>query len=354
LSCVSGATGADFKKRIQIILSGRVPMGMGFVKKSVLAAVGILALAAPVIVGVMDAPAVRAQSGDGPKFAVAYVNPCSAGSAIPGGRGGGGPLISTLVPVDATGNFVIPNIPPAGRLDVSCDTVANLIHIAYGLFANGRLNLSLFRPGAVPIEGGPAWVSSDKYRIDAIPAVAASGAMMQGSMLQGLLEDKFKLKIYRETREVSGYALVVASGGPKLPRFKEGTCIPVKWDQFRAAAARVRFSGRIFEPSFTDFSKYCPNRGGGLSKVVIDAQGISVDNFVETFLITDRPVIDKTGIKGLFDFHLEFAPEKSTNSADNGPSIFTALEEQLGLKLEPSRVPQDVLVIDRIERPSTN
>jgi uncharacterized protein (TIGR03435 family) len=347
--CVSGVTGADLKKRVQLILNGRVPGSLTLPRKAILAAAGVMALAAPVIVGMMDAPAVRAQSADAPKFAAVFIGSCGAGTTAPGGRGGG-PFVSTSIPVDSQGNFVIPEISPWTQLDVSCETVANLIHIAYGTFANGRFNRALFRPGTIPIEGGPVWVSSDRYRIDATAASPASGEILQGPMMQRLLEEKFKLKIHRETRDVPGYALVVANGGMKLPPFR-GTCIPVHFEQFFAAAASVRFSGRVFEPAFTDFSKYCPSHGGGVSSVTIDAQGSTIDEFMGTFLLLKEPIVNKTGLTGLFNFHVEFGPDAVGWA---GPGVSRSLEEQLGLKLEPARVRQDVLVIDQVARPAAN
>src|SRR5262249_47372554 len=104
-----------------------------------------------------------------------------------------------------------------------CTTVFNLINGAYVLFADGHVNPQ----SRVPIEGGPSWIHTSRYRIDAKADGAQSQGMMHGPMLQTLLEDRFKLKIHRETREVPAYALTVAKGGIKLNTFKEGSCIPL-------------------------------------------------------------------------------------------------------------------------------
>jgi uncharacterized protein (TIGR03435 family) len=359
--CVSGVTGADLKKRMGLILSGWAPGSLSVAHKTVLAAAGVLALALPVIVGVLDAPVVRAQSSNAPRFAVAFINSCNEASTVPGGRGGGGrsgagggPLTSISAPVDSQGNFLVPQLPLSTNFNAGCQTVASLVHLAYGLFPDGAFNLPAFWPDTIPIEGGPAWVSSAKYRIDATAVVPATGDMLQGPMLQGLLGDRFRLKIHRETRNVPGYELVVASGGLRMPAF-QGTCIPVHWDQFFAAAARVRFTGRVVEPAFKDFSRYCSSIGGGSSTVAVDADGTSIDEFVEIFLHMKGPVVNKTGLKGLFNIHLEFVPEQAgAATPPPGPSIFTALEEQLGLKLQPATVREEFLVIDSVEKPVEN
>ena len=95
------------------------------------------------------------------------------------------------------------------------------------------------------------------------------------------------------------------------------------------------------------------------ANVTLEATGMSIDNFIKYSLPgLDRPVVNKTGITGLFDFHLEFAPDEASGGATPaevvGPSIFTALERQLGLKPELAKAPGDFLVIDHVERPSAN
>ncbi len=110
-------------------------------------------------------------------------------------------------------------------------------------------------------------------------------------------------------------------------------------------------------------SSYGCKRRGGPTLQVLELHGTSLDEFSRMLLslILDRPVIDKTGVNARFDIHLEFAPLRALPGADPailaddaGPSIFTALQEQLGLKLEPAKGPRDFLVIDHVERPSEN
>ena len=179
--------------------------------------------------------------------------------------------------------------------------------------------------------------------------------MMRGPMLQTLLEDRFKLKIHHETREVPAYALTVAKGGLKLHRFQEGNCIPRDYTSFFE-----QFPPQPF-PELPPGQKYC---GGGTTvkgaNVTLEATAMSIDNFIKYSLPgLDRPVVNKTGITGLFDFHLEFAPDDdpgagATPAEVAGPSIFTALERQLGLKAEQAKAPGDILVIDHVARPSAN
>jgi len=179
---------------------------------------------------------------------------------------------------------------------------------------------------------------------------------MMGPMLQALLEDRFKLRIRRENREVPVYALTLAKGGPKLPAFQEGSCTPVDFP-------------RVPQPRPEDGCMVLIRQGTG-STLALQAPGTSLDGFTKLlYLAVDRPVIDKTGIQGLFDFHLEFAQQEATPAFRPGgeplprpaepadepaaPSIFTAIQ-QLGLKLEPAKGPREFLVVDRVERPTGN
>jgi uncharacterized protein (TIGR03435 family) len=147
----------------------------------------------------------------------------------------------------------------------------------------------------------------------------------------------------------------VAKGGLKLHPFKEGSCIPRDY-----TLLFEQFPPQPF-PELPPGQKYC---GGGQTEqrgtVTLEAIGMSIDNFIKYPLPElDRPVVNKTGITGLFDFHLEYAPDEPTGAGATpaevaGPSIFTALERRLGLKLELAKAPGDFLVIDHVERPSAN
>jgi uncharacterized protein (TIGR03435 family) len=264
-----------------------------------------------------------------PKFEVASIKPCKT-YVPPDVRSGGG------------------NSSP-GRLNVECQTAKGLIQGAYVAFANGHS----VTPGYVrhvAIEGGPSWLDSDRFEINARAEGGASHVMMAGPMMQTLLEDRFNLKIHLETREVPAYALAVAKGGPKLKPFREGSCTPIPLDLIISTFP---------PPDIPPNDHYC--RTGGATKggiQAIDAPATTLDDFARMHLaiLAGRPVINKTGIPGRFDFHLEFAPDETPPPGEPpaGPTIFTALEEQLGLKLESTRGPGEFLVIDSISKPSQN
>lgn len=230
------------------------------------------------------------------------------------------------------------------RLSINCRTLKSLIQQAYDVYASGKSDPVSPMIPRLPIEGGPAWIDSDRYSIDAKADGTQSPAMMRGPMTQALLEDRFQLKIRRETREVPVYALTVSRGGLKLPRTKEGSCTPLE-----LATPASPAPGDKPLCAVSRSSRRGPN-------VTWEARRLSIAAFAKA-LGLDRPIIDRTGIAGLFDFHLEFAPEADSGGpgdADRGPSIFTALQEQLGLKLEPAKGPAEFLVIDRVQRPSGN
>jgi len=326
LVCVSGVTGSNLKKRIEAIMSNRVVLKLNVAKKAAIAAAGAAALAVPVVIGMMHAHTVLAQSPASPtqKFEVASIKACALGPPVPKtkGPGGGGGR---------------PGSSP-GRYQSYCDTVMDLIRTAYG--------------GWTPISGGPAWIKSDRYRIEAKAEGNTSQRVMHGPMLQALLEERFQLKIHRETRTVPVYALTVTKGGFKLQPSKEGSCI---------APEDI---GAHLQPG----QKPC---GIPLTRVegpnMITEIAGSVDQFCKVIgAMLGRPVINKTGIAGVFDLHLESALTETMLGPDwrgarpilsddtTGPSIFTAVQQQLGLKLESTKGPGDKLIIDSVERPSEN
>jgi len=214
----------------------------------------------------------------------------------------------------------------------------------------------------------PGWVDTDRYMIEAKAERVTSQALMQGPMLQAILEDRFNIKVHREAREVAGEALVIAKGGSKLKPFVEGSCIPVPAGYT---------SSRSPEPPKPGEPHFCRFGGGGLNlnipgvvkKLVYDGEGVTIDEFVKMFLSGgngDRFVIDKTGLTGKFDIHLEWAISDETRERleatgrgdrlgpSTAPPFPEALQQQLGLRLESAKGPADFLVVDRIERPSPN
>ena len=209
-----------------------------------------------------------------------------------------------------------------------------------------------------PINGGPSWIHSAFYEIDAVAEGSPSVKTMMGPMMQALLEDRFHLKIHHQTGEGPVYFLSVAHGGPKLHPFVEGSCV-----------LRTSSPPSALQPG----QEYCESLMGGGSSASVEDQGVMLDYFSRQLLgVLDRPVIDKTGITGRFDIHVQFSREgtkmagmalrepvegsasESAPDPSGPPSIFTAIEEQLGLKLQPAKGPVDVIVIDHVERPSAN
>jgi len=182
------------------------------------------------------------------------------------------------------------------------------------------------------IVGGPKWVDQDRYSIEA-KAAAPAGDYELMRMLQTLLADRFKLVVHHEQRSTTGYRLVLGKGGLKAQ-----------------ASAPDRASA------------------GHSQRGRIDAEGCTLAQLaLKLAEVLHQPVLDATGVAGKFDLKLEWTPDDmqaKPPSADQragnapeagaGPSLFAALREQLGLKLESGKVPAQVLVIDSAERPSEN
>jgi uncharacterized protein (TIGR03435 family) len=186
------------------------------------------------------------------------------------------------------------------------------------------------------VMGGPAWLESDHFDIAAVtPGDVRPTHDEQMSMLRNLLADRFKLTFHRESKEFSIYELSVAKGGPKL----------------KASSAAPD------DPPQTISTVY-PHR------LVMPARNVAMSDFVSVLqrAILDRPVVDKTGLKGRFDFDLEWAPDETqfggaiSAAPEDSPSapLFSAIQQQLGLKLTATRGPVDTLVVDKVEGPSAN
>jgi uncharacterized protein (TIGR03435 family) len=294
---------------------------------------------AAVAIGLFCAPRSRAQqpAAASPVFEVASVRPCKDSEA--GGRRGD------------------PSQNTPGRLTLRCQNVMGFISLAYQFYANGRVNAPWSWP---PIEGGPGWISSGRYEINAKAEGAPPEAITHGPMLRALLEDRFKLKIHRETREIQAYVLTVGKSGPKLQPFKEGSCTP-----FDFATALLPP-----EPPAPGTTAPCEGRmETNGPNWLFDTQATTLEEFCQRLgQMLDRPTIDRTGLAGRHDFHLEFAvdetaPPPHRPGSDpirppdagpaSGPSIFTAIQK-LGLKIERGKGPGEFLVIDHVERTSAN
>ncbi len=166
--------------------------------------------------------------------------------------------------------------------------------------------------------GGPGWIDSDQFFIEAKGDPAATPEQCL-AMMQSLLEDRFRLAAHKEMRQLPIYSLVVAPGGPK---FHESD-----------AATRPGFQGA----------------DGHLR-----AQKVSMAILVQLLSRSIGPVEDRTGLTSRYDFTLDWTPENTPVIDATGPSIFSAVQEQLGLKLENKTGPVEVLVIDHAELPTEN
>lgn len=229
---------------------------------------------------------------------------------------------------------------PGGRFVATNMPLRNLLRIAYG-------NASIFRPQE-QIVGAPGWADSDRFDIDAKAAEEfkpdADGIVREHlAMLRSLLEETFKIKARLESRELPIYALVRLRDDRFGPKFRES-----KTDCTKPGAPLPDDGMKC------GITNLGPGKGNALRGVPIAAL-VALLNISPA---VDRLVRDTTGLAGTYDFEFYFAPPfvlgpggaVPNPDADAGPTVFTALQEQLGLKLEARKGPVDVLVIDHIER----
>ena len=240
-----------------------------------------------------------------------------------------------------------------GRLSVPCFGLYRLIQDAYQVYADGTNVFMIQPPSATPIDGFPHQMSSDRYSIDAKTDSPRSVGMMRGLMMQRLLEERFHLRIHRETREVPVYIMTVAKGGPKLKVTTPGSCDETEVTDIARLLAEVAVSKRrcgILTP---------PTING--THFVLDEHGITVAAFSKVFNIGGLPVIDNTGITGAFDIHLEWESSTEESTPDTGApkespdtAIISSIRKQLGLQLRAGKGPREFFIIDHLERPSAN
>jgi uncharacterized protein (TIGR03435 family) len=194
-----------------------------------------------------------------------------------------------------------------------------------------------------PLIGGPGWIDGIRYdivaKLEGNPPVVPPGVGIDPARLamRSLLADRFKLKIHRETREQDVYALVLVKPGVTGPALKPST-------QDCAAAAQAAARGNVNPGPNAPFCGVQGGPGrmrfGGLAASQL-AAALSGQ--------AGRPVVDRTGLTGSWEFVLTYAPEGA--DASDAPSFFTAIQEQLGLKLESTKGPVEALVIDNVEKP---
>jgi uncharacterized protein (TIGR03435 family) len=295
-------------------------MNQGRVVAMKLCSAGITIVVLPMIIAVLNGSASNAQSipDDPPRFEVASIKRDVSVQAGPQYR-------------------IFPG------LSVQRATLKYLITLAY--------QVDDFR-----VSGGPGWINSDRYNIEAKAeaplAYSVEYRTLQYRRLQTLLQERFQLALHRETRELPVYDLTVAKDGPKL---QSPNCIQSEPGDPAIAPGKTMMD-------------YCGF--GQLGRNLYQASSGSMTELARVLsLRLGRDIFDRTRITGKFRIQLRFAPEPSTGlsdalpadgrgspaaTADFGPDIFTALQEQLGLKLESSKGPVDLLIIDHVERPSEN
>jgi uncharacterized protein (TIGR03435 family) len=268
-----------------------------------------------------------AQLSAQPKFEVVSIKECADGGPTP------------------------PSTSSPGRVSLSCWPIWRLIGDAYDTFATGTVD-PLKQPVPPRPEGGPNWIGSARYTIDAKAEGPETGAMMRGPMMQAVLEERFRLKIHRETREVDGYVMTVDKRGLKLHRTEEGSCDHLDPTDLGQS------------PTPANGKPWCviPNVTRKDPVTTIDIHGVTLDGFA-LILHPDRlPVVNRTGISGNFDIHLEWEadlqnvelPEDNTATVQSHMSAIQATREQLGLRLERGKGSREFLVVDHLERPSGN
>jgi len=264
------------------------------------------------------------------------------------------PLMLPLLAVaQTTPSFEVASIKPdkqcpgpygrsvPGHLVMNCYSIQELAALAWGLRNEQVVGQSL----------------PDRYNIEATVDAATPVSQMYGPMLKALLEDRFALKLHRQTRDMPIYNLTVAKNGPKMLPTK-GDCVVSPADGGPPLpSSQGRPSGPLFFCNHPKFGARGSNR-------TLEGKGITLKSMADMLSRTEvhRTVLDKTGLVGAFDvtLHWEIDPSSPlydgiggtpTSEPGTGPSLFTAIEEQLGLKLQSGRGPDEVLVIDRVERP---
>jgi uncharacterized protein (TIGR03435 family) len=234
-----------------------------------------------------------------PAFEVASVKLANPGNGVSGGCHG---IDSTYAPNEAA------SAPPLGRCVIRDARLNHLVGTAYRVRSMGQ------------ISGGPDWIRDDRFNIDAKaedPTKATEEQLLE--MLQGLLTDRFSLKLRREIKDMPGYALIVAKNGPKL---------------HAAKGEEVSYH-------------FGPNGKPGRGPNMLSARTHSMLMLANILTMFGDPVIDKNGLTGTYDFTLSW-------DETDGPTLSTALQEQLGLRFESQKAPVPFYVIESARKPTEN
>jgi bla regulator protein BlaR1 len=337
LACVSGVTGSDLKKRMVNIMTEQIARKLNFGRKLLLSTAGVLALALPLVFGLLNAPKMRAQEQ----------------AATPGA---GASNVEIMIKSDAGAGAhrVGMMYSPAGFQAMHA-TLQALLQEAYGVQAN-------------QIVGGPDWIKTAPFDLevgpkdhksarglmsiedDKSPGSASIEQSLEQSrirnqrLLQAALAERFKVTLHPETRELSTYALLVGDDGSKL----------------QPARPTSSYSDLVKGPDGIPMNKSFRIKHDG-AQSGLDARAMSTADIAwHLSMQLGTAVVDKTGLTGDYDFTLNWKSDGSVGNF-NAPAsdasvsaLQTAIQEQLGLKLEPQKGPMQVLVIDHAEKPAEN
>jgi bla regulator protein blaR1 len=300
LPCVSGVTGADLRIRIANILDGSTALSLNLSRKILLTTAGLTAIAIPIV------------------FAQANANAPFKPSI-------GFDVVSIKLNTSGSRDIRIRSPPDSNSMTTTSIPLQMLIQTAYDL------------PIDDMVSGIPDWVRSSRYDITAkvaesdLPTFLKYGSEQRNPMFQAILESRFKLKFHYVDKVLPAYDLVLAKGSStsKMKEDQPGTPAARK---FAYGPGKIQFEGQ----PMVRFVRILSQQLG-------------------------RPIVDKTGLMGNYTFDLKWTPDQGAPDVDSGvdtsgsaPSIFTAVQEQLGLKLEPTKAPVPTLVIDSIQRPTEN
>jgi len=344
LPCVSGATRKNLRRRIEEIMSRRIGARLSFAKKAALMSVATAALAAPILVGMAAVPLTARAQQDRPPAGKPLV--FEAASVKPTGPGGG-PFGRT------TGG---PGTRDPGRIRYSNMTLKAVLLTAFGV-------------DELQIEG-PGWMETERFDIDAtMPGNTTSEQFRE--MLRNLLVERFKIALHRETKEVPAHTLVVARNGLRIAESASS-------DSPDGAAPARGVPPQQFERDRDGFPKLPAGGPPGLLQFVVlhraRLQGrlqTMAELAARLAYLLGQPVVDGTRLTGKYDFTLTFATEGTAISKAVGPplpptggnappaavegdvaapDLFSAVQSQLGLRLESKKATMEVIAIDHAEK----
>jgi bla regulator protein blaR1 len=349
LACVAGVSGSDIKKRIHAIMTHRLGVKLSMAKKITLAMASAFTLAFPIYIGLFQTPSSQAQS---------QTEPMDIGQAT--------------VPKD--NNFEVVSIK-RGVKGQSSGFNSSPLEFRLDNFSLPGAISQVFKLRQDRIIGLPAWTSSEAFSIRARSVVAADSYGEQWEMLIPVLEDRFKLKYHREKRQMPVYELSVEAARVQFPVTVPGSCDPTSPDVYKPTAESSGSKEvQAGPPRNCRLVLVQPLPEGGFKLSVKGYAMADLAGFLEPYV--GRPIIDRTGLTALFDieslsfsnvgitYNSQFAVKygdkdwqdavaESAGVPSGLPSIFTALKK-VGLRLTRGVGPVEVLVIDRLERPSEN